>query len=155
MASITQEVEFLRRVPLFAKLDPAKLKLLAFTSGRLTFQKGQDLCRQGDPGDAAFVIISGTADIIVNQGDSEITVADVGQNAVIGEIAVLVGGTRTATVRATSKLEALKIDKEHFLGLIHEFPDVGIEVMRELADRLTATTAELTQARSELAAAQG
>ncbi len=153
MVSIREEVELLRRVPLFAKLDPAKLKLLAFTSDRITYQAGQELCHQGDPGDATYVIISGEASILIDQNDKEIEVAQVGENAVIGEIAVLCEVPRTATVRAKTPLQALKIDKEHFLRMIHEFPDMGIEVMRELADRLTTTTAELSMARGQLEAA--
>lgn len=150
MTSLKEEVEMLRRVPLFAQLEPAKLKLLAFTSERMSYQTGQDLCTQGEQGDAAYIIMSGEADILVDQEGKEIAVARVGQNAVIGEIAVLCEIPRTATVRAVAKLQALKIDKEHFLRLIHEFPDMGIQVMRELADRLTKTTTELSQARNEL-----
>ncbi|VAV96550.1 cAMP-binding proteins - catabolite gene activator and regulatory subunit of cAMP-dependent protein kinases [hydrothermal vent metagenome] len=155
MTSLKEEVEVLRRVPLFAQLDPAKLKLLAFASERMTFLPGQDLCKQGDVGDAAYVIISGEADILVNQDGNEIVVAQVGENAVIGEIAVLCEVPRTATVRATTKLQTLKIDKETFLRLIREFPDMGIEIMRELAERLTKTTSELSVARNELKAAAG
>lgn len=155
MKSLKEEVEILRRVPLFAQLDPAKLKLLAFTSERITYQPGQDLCVQGDVGDAAYVIVLGEAEILVNQDGNQIVVAEVGENAVIGEIAVLCEIPRTATVRAKTKLQALKVDKEHFLRLIREFPDMGIEIMRELADRLTKTTSELSQARNELKAAAG
>ena len=155
MVSIKEEVELLRRVPLFAQLEPAKLKLLAFTSQRMTYKTGQDLCKQGETGDAAYVIITGQADIIIDQDGKEIAVAQVGENAVIGEIAVLCEIPRTATVRAKTDLQALKIDKEHFLRMIQEFPEMGIEVMRELADRLTTTTAELSQARGQLQAANG
>ena len=155
MTSLKEEVEILRRVPLFAALDPAKLKLLAFTSEKMTFQSGQEICRQGDVGDAAYVIVSGDASILVNVEGNEIEVAQVGANAVIGEIAILCEIPRTATVRAKSDLQALKIEKEHFLGMIKEFPDMSIEIMRELADRLTKTTAELTTARKELKEATG
>lgn len=150
MTSLKEEVEILRRVPLFAALDPAKLKLLAFTSERMTFQPGQEICRQGDVGDAAYVVVKGEANILVNVDGNEIEVAQVGENAIIGEIAILCEIPRTATVRARGDLQALKIDKEHFLRLIKEFPDMGIEIMRELADRLTKTTGELTAARNEL-----
>ncbi|MGE0212842.1 MAG: cyclic nucleotide-binding domain-containing protein, partial [Parvibaculaceae bacterium] len=59
---LKDEVGLLKKVPLFAQMDPAKLKLLAFTSERMAFQPGQVLFRQGDQGDAAYVIISGDAD---------------------------------------------------------------------------------------------
>ena len=57
--SLAQEYELLRRVPFFAEIEPAKLKLLAFMSERVGFDDGKLLCRQGDPGDAAYLIIEG------------------------------------------------------------------------------------------------
>jgi CRP-like cAMP-binding protein len=147
---LKDEVDLLRKVPLFAHLDPAKLKLLAFTSTRASFKPGQELFHQGDEGDAAYLILSGEAVVIADTPSGEVPVATVGQNAIIGEIAILCEVPRTATVRAESQLETLKIEKEHFLRLIREFPDMGVEIMRELGQRLTRTTAELSQARSAL-----
>ena len=57
--SLDQEVEILRQIPLFANIDTAKLKLMCFASQRLTFKPGEALCRQGDAGDSAFVIVEG------------------------------------------------------------------------------------------------
>ena len=54
----------LRKVPFFGGLDPAKLKLLAFTSRALRFAAGEDLMRKGDPADSAYVIIEGEVEII-------------------------------------------------------------------------------------------
>ncbi|MEN8196437.1 MAG: cyclic nucleotide-binding domain-containing protein, partial [Pseudomonadota bacterium] len=63
--SLQQEVDLLRKIPMFAKIEPAKLKLLAFTSERLSYSDGDVLFRQGEAGDAAFVIISGQAEISI------------------------------------------------------------------------------------------
>jgi CRP/FNR family transcriptional regulator, cyclic AMP receptor protein len=52
----------LRKIPQFAKVDPAKLKLLAFTSERLKYLAGDELFHQGDHGDAAYIILEGEAD---------------------------------------------------------------------------------------------
>ena len=148
--SLSQEVDILRRIPLFSGIEPAKLKLLAFVSERLEYQEGQNLFRQEQVGDAAYVIIEGAADVIVESEDGEIPVAELGDNAFVGEIAILCDVPRTATVRAKTKLDVLKIKKEHFLALIKDFPDLGIEVMRELASRLSNTTSQLSQTRREL-----
>jgi CRP-like cAMP-binding protein len=145
---LRDEVEMLRRVPIFSRIAPAKLKLLAFTSDRMTYHVGQNLFRQGDVGDAAYVVLSGTADIIVSSPAGEIKVADVEVNSIVGEIAILCDVSRTATVRATSPLEVLRISKEHFLKLLSDFPEMAVEIMRVLADRLNHTTAELTAARA-------
>jgi CRP-like cAMP-binding protein len=144
---LRDEVETLREVPIFASIEPAKLKLLAFACDRMTYRQGQDLCRQGDQGDAAYVLLSGKADVIVSSAVGEIKVAEIGANAIVGEMAVLCGIPRTATVRATSSLEALRISREHFLALTGEFPQVAAEIMRTLVTRLSDTTAELANAR--------
>ena len=57
--TLQQDVEVLRRIPLFAKIEPAKLKLLAFTSEHLEFAPGEPLCRQGEPGDSAYIVLDG------------------------------------------------------------------------------------------------
>jgi CRP-like cAMP-binding protein len=147
---LKDEVDLLKRVPLFANMEPAKLKLLAFTSDRMSFQPQQVLFRQGDDGDAAYVIMKGEVDIVAETPGGEIPLARVGENAIVGEIAILCEVPRTATVKAATRIDTLRIEKEHFLRLIREFPEIGIEVMRELADRLTRTSAELSQARSDL-----
>ncbi|TNM61863.1 cyclic nucleotide-binding domain-containing protein [Aliirhizobium smilacinae] len=144
---LSDEVKTLREVPIFASIEPAKLKLLAFACDRVTYRQGQDLCRQGDQGDAAYVLLSGAADVIVSSAAGDIRVAEVGPNAIVGEMSVLCNIPRTATVRATSKLEALRISKDHFLALTSEFPEVAAEIMRTLATRLSRTTAELANAR--------
>ena len=150
MTSLSDEVDMLRRVPLFAQIEPSKLKLLAFTSERLNFDEAQDVFRQGDEGDAAYVIMDGSADVVVNTPNGETVVASLGGNDFIGEIAILCDVPRTATIRAKTQLQTLKINKEDFLGLMKEFPEMAVEVMRELADRLGKTTAELSQVRQQL-----
>ena len=147
---LKDEVLMLRQVPLFARIDPGKLKLLAFTSQRVSFGEGEVLFHQGDPGDAAYVILSGSADILTGSDRGLIKVAEISRNAIVGEIAILCDVTRTATVRAQGPVEALRIGKEHFLKLLSDFPAITIEVMRVLAERLSTTTTELTIARSKL-----
>lgn len=146
--SLNEEVEALRSVPLFAKIEPSKLKLLAFTSERLTFPAGQELFHQGDPGDAAYIILDGQADVVVDTPNGEFAVAKVGKNDFVGEIAILIDVPRTATIRAETELTTLAITKDLFFRLISEFPDMAVEIMRELAHRLEATTAQLREASS-------
>ena len=62
--NLNEEVELLKGVPIFSKVEQARLKLLAFTSERVNFGVGQEVCRQGDPGDTMYVILGGTADVV-------------------------------------------------------------------------------------------
>jgi len=127
MATLTEEVELLRKIPLFAAIAPAKLKLLAFASD-----------------------VNGAAEVVIEDEENQVVVATLGKNEFIGEISILCEVPRTATIRAENDLETLKIKREHFLGLITQVPELGLEVMRELASRLTKTTAELGEAKREL-----
>jgi CRP/FNR family transcriptional regulator, cyclic AMP receptor protein len=149
--SINDDVELLRRIPMFAKVEPAKLKLLAFTSERVTYSEGQDLFRQGDNSDAAYIIVEGTADVIVNSPKGPLTVAKLDKNEFIGDIGILCDVPRTATVRAATQLTTLKITKELFFRMVTDFPTMGVEVMRVLAHRLELTTAQLAEAKSRVA----
>ena len=69
MSLLNNEVELLRRVPLFAGIEPSKLKLLAFTSDVVTYHAEPSALPQGRVGDAAYVIIKGDARGIVHHRD--------------------------------------------------------------------------------------
>ena len=146
--SIEQEVEILRNIPMFRKIDPTKLKLMAFASERLIFKPSQELFHQGDQGDSAFIVVEGEADVLVDTPDGQISVARLKRNDIIGEIAILCDVPRTATVQAVDQLITLKITKELFFRMVCDFPDMSIEIMRSLAHRLEQTTAQLMQARA-------
>ena len=148
--SLSQDVEVLRGIPIFTKIEPTKLKLLAFTSERLEFVDGEEVCRQGDVGDAAYIILDGQADVLVNTPKGSLKVATVGKNDIIGEIAILCDVPRTATVTASTDLATLKVSKDNFFQLLGQFPQIGIEVMHELASRLHHTTQALTAAKARL-----
>ncbi|MDJ0950081.1 MAG: cyclic nucleotide-binding domain-containing protein [Alphaproteobacteria bacterium] len=144
--SINEEVELLRRIPLFAKVDPSKLKLLAFASQRLTFAADQVLFNQGDMGDAAYIVIDGEADVIIDTPSGPVTVYTAKRNDIIGEIAILCDVPRTATVKAKSNLVTLVISKDLFFRMVTEFPQMAVEIMRELAQRLEQTNLKLREA---------
>lgn len=150
---LQQDVDLLRNVPLFRNIDSAKLKLLAFTSERLTYAAGESLFLQGDSGDSAYVIVEGEADVIINTPGGPITVAKVRQNDWVGEIAILCDVPRTATVTAKTKLVTLRISKDIFFQLVMQFPQMSVEVMRELAARLERTNQKLQDAVGRLKAA--
>lgn len=145
--SLEQEVDLLRNIPFFAKIDPAKLKLLAFTSERIAYAPGQNVFRKGEPGDAAYIVIEGSADILIEGGEGEVKVAEAKVNDLVGEIAILCDVPRTATIVATSELTALEVTKDLFFRMVTDFPEMAVEIMRVLAHRLEHTTALLMKAR--------
>jgi len=152
--SLDTEVDALKKVPLFRDVDDAKLRLLAFISERMSFRAGEHLCEQGESGDVAYIILEGSADIQISTSHGPATVATVKQNDVVGEIAILIDVPRTASVVATTEMKVLAIAKDNFLKLLKNFPDMAIEVMRVLAQRLERTTREVGRLRAGSAGAE-
>ena len=148
--SLLQESELLRQFPFFADMEAPRLKLLAFMSQRVAFDAGKTLFQQGDAADAAYLIIEGEADILVDTSTGSLTIATLRANDIVGEMAILCDVPRTATVRAKTRLVALRIAKEPFLRMVREFPKMAVSIMRELAHRLELTNRQLRTALSEL-----
>jgi CRP-like cAMP-binding protein len=147
--SLEEEAELLRRIPLFAELEPAKRKLLAFASERVTFAPGQFLFHQGEMGDAAYILAEGEVAIIVKTPAGPRQVARLSGHQVVGEVAVLGDVPRTASVRAETPVVALRISKEAFLDLLRDIPTMAMCMMRVVAQRLENTTAQLRRALAE------
>ena len=141
--TLEAEVQSLRQVPMFKDIDPSRLKLLAFTSERVQFAGGQRFFAQGDLSDAAYVILDGRANVLLNTPNGEIQVAELGGNALVGEMGILSDTPRSATITAAEPTMALRIDKRVFLELLAQFPQMALAVMRELAQRLERTNAQL------------
>lgn len=143
--SLEKEVELIRQFPIFSKIQPAMQKLLCFSAERLSYDAGQVMFHAGDTADAAYVVIDGTVEISVPTPSGPIVINTMSKNEILGEIAIVGDLPRTATARAVTKLETLKISKELFIKIIRENPDAAVELIRILASRLASTTSQLTR----------
>jgi CRP-like cAMP-binding protein len=150
MLDIRQEADRLGKVPMFAKLDPSRRKLLAFTSETFTFDKGEELFHAGDPADCAYVIMSGHVEIMVQTEQGERPEFVRGENELIGEMAVLTNSRRSASVRARDEVVAMRISDEAFLKLLCENPEIALDVMRQLSVRLAETHERLEEVQRKL-----
>ena len=144
--SLSKEVEVLRDVPLFSKIDHTKLKLLAFTSENLIHEDGQFLFKEGEPGDAAYIVLKGKVSVFIETEKGSVEVAQLKRGDVVGEISILCDMPRTASVKAVESVQTLKVTKDTFIHLLTEFPEIAIEIMRELASRLNKTNIQLREA---------
>src|SRR4029077_2701093 len=119
-------------------------------SERVGYDVDKVLFHQGDRADAAYLIIEGEADIIVNTPNGPVTIATLGSNEIVGEMAILCDVPRTATVQAKCRLVALRIAKDPFMRMVREFPNMAVSIMRELAHRLELTNNQLRTALTEV-----
>lgn len=153
--TVFQEAEMLRKVPFFEKLDPAKLKLLAFTSRAMRFAPGEILMTKGESSDSAYVILEGEVEVLGETHAGEFVVAVVGSNALIGEMSLILDGPRVATVRARSAVRTLRISADVFLRLLCENPSCSLHVMRTLSTRLAKAMRTLETLTERLEAQPG
>jgi CRP-like cAMP-binding protein len=145
--SIEQEIDVLRRVPVFSMIGPAMQKLLCLTSERLVFESGQAIFRQGDAANAAYVVIDGYIDVTVAAPGGERVVNTVGPYELVGEASMFSDLPRTATAMAKSRIEVLRIGKDVFCEMVRDNPGAALHMTQLLARRLANTTALLgTQA---------
>ena len=150
---LQQECEALRGIPMFAKVDAARLKLLSFTSERVHFMPGEEFIRQGEVGESAYIVLSGTAEALLETIDGQLVIGPVATGQLVGEIALLRQGRRTATVRAKTAVECLMIPRDVFFHLVRECPDFSVAVLRDVAERLERLTAQMRDANRRPAAA--
>ena len=136
------ELQALRAVTLFSGLDLANLKLLAFTSERVRFVEGEILFNEGEDADVAYAIVSGSASVSVETPQGPVIISTVGAKEIVGEMGIISGEPRSATIIATSEMIALRIKKDIFLSLLSEFPVMALSVtrlmMKRLQDNVTA-----------------
>jgi len=145
MQPLEKDVETLRNIPLFAGLPTARLKLIAYTAEIVSFEPGEVIVRQGDPADAVYIIAEGEAEVLLtNDEGREIPLNTMGRNTLFGEIAVLCQGRRTTTVKARERVVTFKISARLFLDLVRTSPEIGMQVMTVLAQRLERSTHMLT-----------
>jgi CRP-like cAMP-binding protein len=144
--SLAVEVELIRRVPVFSTIEPAKQKLLCFSSERLTYGAGEVIFREGDAPDAAYVVIDGTVEITIQTPGGPRVVNTLGQSDVVGETAIFGDVPRTATATAKTRLEVLRVCKDLFLDLVRDNAEVALQMNRILATRLANTTSQLSAA---------
>ncbi len=147
---LLKEAEVLRKVPMFAKLEPSKLKLLAFTSEYQTFEDGEVLFHAGDSADCAFVIISGEVEILAKTDAGDVVVGVLRDNQIFGELALLNNAPRSATLRAKNHLCVLRITDDVFLKLVTENPEVALDLMHQLSDKLALSHQQVEALQSEL-----
>ena len=135
------DAERLRAIPLFAGLpEPA----LAAVTGRLTLERyaaGADVVRRGDAGDKLYLIGRGEAEVVVGADGSERRVNLLHAGEFFGEMALLSGEPRSATVRTTTPTELYSLDQEGFRALLEREPAVREAVTTTMAERRTALSA--------------
>jgi CRP/FNR family cyclic AMP-dependent transcriptional regulator len=134
-------IDILRQVTLFSTLGDNELQALAVLARPITAQRGEIIISQGSVGDALYVVIGGRVRVYVSDKDGkEMVLALEGPSAVFGEIAVLDGAVRSASIAAMEQTELLKISADDFFALLERNTELNRSVIQSLAGRIRKLT---------------
>jgi len=130
------ELDLLAKIPLIAKLGRDDLEALAGLLTPKPVPAHQTVCWIGERGDEFYIVQAGQVEVVQpDEGGKEVTVSSVGPGGFFGEISLLDGGPRTATVRTTSDCVLLTLGREHFLQFVAKHPSAAVHMLAELGRR--------------------
>src|SRR5882724_1083288 len=142
MSNVTSQMtlEALRSVPLFASLDDDAAKDLRSLLSEQNVPHDTRLFRQGDKGDAMYLIESGRVRICIQDHDNkDVTLAELAQGDLFGEMSIIEGRQRSADAWVIEDSRLAILSRQAFLSFVHANPDVALRMLSALSDRLRRT----------------
>jgi CRP/FNR family transcriptional regulator, cyclic AMP receptor protein len=140
--ALLENVMFLKKNPLFSNIITGELKAVAAITEELSFQFGEEIVKERDPGDSAFIIKEGRVSIVKKTADDRnLNLAELCEGDFFGEMSLLDGEPRSATAVAQSPCTLLRITRDEFTDVIREYPSIAIELIRIFVKRLRAANA--------------
>ncbi len=125
------EMQALRSTPFFSGLSDDDLEAILRVGHPATFEPGQTIVAEGDPGDAMYIVVEGTAEVDVGGRYHKL-----GGGSFFGEMALIGATKRMASVKAAEPVNALRIGADDFRSFVLEHPQVALTMMQALVERL-------------------
>jgi cAMP-dependent protein kinase regulator len=128
-------IDHLRNVPLFRGMPAFALETVADRASETTFNDGETVTREGEPGETFYIVTEGHLDVSQHGA----VVGRLGAGDFLGEISLIDGRPRTATVTAVGRVEALVIRRADFLEMIEFDSAVRLGILMALTERIRTT----------------
>jgi CRP/FNR family cyclic AMP-dependent transcriptional regulator len=142
----TGNVELLGRVPLFAELSGGELERIAHVAVPRAFPKGVRVFHEGDRSDACYIVRSGDLRVTREHSDGRaIALATLGPGDLFGELAMLDGGARSASVETLTDSELLALPAGDVRRLLADHPEIAVKLIIALTRRLRETNERVTR----------
>lgn len=127
--------------PLFEMLGPAEREAVVKEMEGETHDEGSVIINEGDPGSSMYIIASGEVKVYTRGAGGTVYLANLGEGDFFGEVSVLTGKPRTATITASQRTELLRLDKSKLDGVLSKFPGIR-KVLDDFYQRRAAHTVE-------------
>jgi hypothetical protein len=135
-ARILERIEFLKKISLFSLLTEQQLDAVARIMSERWVEDGVYICRQGESGDELYIIYLGRVEVVRESEGQEQIIYLAKEGDCIGEMAILGDIPRTASLRAQGNVQLLVIEGIHFHALLRQNPDMSIQMIKLLVNRL-------------------
>ena len=138
-------VDILKNISLFEGLEESDLKRISQVVKQRTFPKATVIFREGEQGDAFYLIQEGTVEVVKHEGKEDKVVSTISQTdktSFFGEMALIEGAPRSATIRAATELKALVIEKNDFDMLLRLNSFISLRIMTALSRRLRSSAGD-------------
>jgi sigma-B regulation protein RsbU (phosphoserine phosphatase) len=157
MSRLTLEeiIHFLLEAPMFGDLDPTELSEVVHIMQVQGLRPGQYVFREGDPGDAWYVLYEGEVEVLKEGTLERREIVKLGPLACFGEMAILDGSVRSASVRATTEATAFRFPRADFQRLLEDDNLAAYKLIHQMALVLVARQRETTSRLAELLESQG
>lgn len=143
--SIVSNLDLIRRVPLFAMMDPEQASALSSSVGKRRFKRGELIVEQGKKTDTLFVMLSGRARVLVRDRNArEVILASLKAGDYIGEISLIDNSPHSASVEAEVQTDVLMLGRAEFIRCLAESPAMAFAVMQGLVQRLRKADEKIT-----------
>jgi CRP-like cAMP-binding protein len=139
-------------IPLFNELTPMELQSLASFLFVRTIAPGEVVFREGTHGNAVCFVVEGELEVFKTRAEREHTIATLTKGQSVGEMSIIDGMMRSATIRALTKATVLILKRDDFQKIIDENPQIGIKVLKAVSRVLSSNLRKTSEAFSVLMA---
>jgi CRP-like cAMP-binding protein len=146
MDSLIEKMLFLEKVDIFRTLSLEELSHIAEITTTEEFSENEILFRQGDPGASAFIVVSGSVELFLEDKAREprsIMVLKDGMS--FGEMALLDGQPRSASARVVMDSVLARIERDEFLRVLRSYPTLSLAIISHLSQRLRDANAKVSR----------
>lgn len=138
------KIEILKKVPIFSGISSKDMEKIVAVTYQKKYRKDNMILIEEEAGQTMFILMSGQVKVSrISEDGREVILAVMGEGDFFGELSLLDGQSRSANVTVIKDAEMLLINRDDFLNLLNEFPQIAIQLLRELAGRMRKSDAQI------------
>ncbi len=149
--AIDEDVRALGAVPLFRSFSGEQLRLIAFGTEHLSISKGRELYREGQEADCGFIILSGTLNLIEENGMNRRIVQTAVKGSLLGELALVAPTKRPTSAVAAEDSQVMRINRSLIRRVLEEYPELAARLHSEIAERFQEFLGDITRLEGKFA----